>query len=183
MISPKFKSELLGQQKKLRKIWFAFGDSVLVFLGIPHLLPSLFDGEYQYAEIVRVGLWVVAIGEIALSAWWRNNYLSKESIFREAATNTRLKLLPGIPQPQSPLEEGAAKVVSWFWTVKLIAFATAVSLAVYGFILAFLGGYFTDQYVLSFISGLLLVHEFPSAEAFESLLKEYEAREGVQKEH
>jgi hypothetical protein len=43
-------------------------------------------------------------------------------------------------------------------------------------ILAFLGRYFTDQYLLSLVSGVLLVREFPSEESFEQLLKEYEAR-------
>lgn len=177
MIRPEFKNELLAQQKTLRKIWFAFADAILIFLAMRYLLPPPSNPEYS-AETVRTGLWLVAIVEVAVLAWWKKRYLSKESLFREAAKNRRLKRLPGISQPQSPLEDGAANVISWFWTAKLVAFAFAESLALYGLVLAFLGRYFADQYVLSFISGLLLVQEFPSADAFEGLLKEYEAREG-----
>jgi hypothetical protein len=176
MIRPDFRSELLGQRRKFRKIWWAFAHSVLIFLGMPHLLPSFLSEEFRYGEKLRAILWILSIGEMVLLAWWKKRYLDKESILSEAARNQRLKPLPGISASQSALEEGAAKTVSWWWIVKLTAIAIAQSLALYGLILAFLGRYFTDQYLLSLVSGVLLVREFPSEESFEQLLKEYEAR-------
>jgi hypothetical protein len=46
--------------------------------------------------------------------------------------------------------------------------------AIYGFVLTFLGRFIGDQIVLSLLSLILLTIEFPSAKSFESLIQEIE---------
>ena len=178
MIRPEFRGELLGLQKKLARIWLAFAETILIFLAMPYLFPPVLHPEYA-PETVRRGLWLVSVVDIAVLAWWNRRYLGTQSILSQAATNRRIKPPPGLSQPKSPLEEGAVKVVSWFWIAKLVAFGFAESLALYGLALAVVGGYFLDQYILSFVSGLLLAYQFPTAESFEAILREYEGRAGA----
>jgi len=178
LIRPEFRGELFGQQKKLARIWLAFAEAILIFLAMPYLFPPVLHPEYA-PETVRTGLWLVSVVDIAVLAWWNRRYLGTQSILSQASTNRRIKPPPGLSQPISPLEEGAVKVVSWFWTAKLVAFAFAESLALYGLALAVVGGYFLDQYILSFVSGLLLAYQFPTAESFEVILREYEGRAGA----
>jgi hypothetical protein len=178
LIRPEFRGELLGQQKKLTRIWLAFAEAILIFLGMPYLFPPVLHPEWA-PETVRTGLWLVAIVEVGVLAWWNRRYLGTQSILRDASTNRRLEPLSGFSKPKSPLEEGAVRVISWFWVVKLVGFAFAGSLALYGLVLAVVGGYFADQYILSFVGGLLLAYQFPTAESFERLLRQYEDRAGA----
>jgi hypothetical protein len=175
LIDVEFKRALLSQQKKLRKIWFAFADGILLFLALPHILPPELKLGYR-SEIFRAVLWLAAVADVASLAWWNKKYSGIENILREALGNHRLKPLAGLPQPQSPLETGAVKVVSWYWLVKTAGFAFAESIAVFGFVLGVVGGYFLDQYILSGIGGVLLIYQFPLADSFETILREYEGR-------
>jgi len=58
--------------------------------------------------------------------------------------------------------------------VRSSSFRTKPFIAVYGFVLAFLGRFVADQIVLSLLSLILLIIEFPSAKSIETLVQETE---------
>jgi hypothetical protein len=68
------------------------------------------------------------------------------------------------------VEECAAYVVSTYVTRKVVLFAIIEAIAVYGFVLAILGRFVSDLYVLSTLSVMLLVIEFPSEKSLTELL-------------
>jgi hypothetical protein len=68
------------------------------------------------------------------------------------------------------VEERAAYVVSTYVTRKVVLFAIIEAIAVYGFVLAILGRFVSDLYVLSTLSVMLLVIEFPSEKSLTELL-------------
>jgi hypothetical protein len=77
---------------------------------------------------------------------------------------------------ESPVEEKAATVVSYYFTLKLVSFAMAEAVALCGFVLAFIGHYFWDQYLLSFAALVLLLWQFPSKAFLDGLVTEIETR-------
>jgi hypothetical protein len=76
-----------------------------------------------------------------------------------------------IDQIRGAVEERAAFVVSTYVTRKVVLFAIIEAIAVYGFVLAFLGRFVSDQYLLSALSLAALALEFPSERSLESLLQ------------
>ena len=72
------------------------------------------------------------------------------------------------------LEERAAYVVSTYVTRKVVIFAIIEAVAVYGFVLAFLGRFVFDQYLLSAVSLALLAIEFPSENSLGKLVQAVE---------
>jgi hypothetical protein len=74
------------------------------------------------------------------------------------------------------MEERAAVVVSTFVTRKVVIFAIIEAIAVYGLVLAIVGRYLFDQYLLSALSLLLLTFEFPAQRFLESLMQQVEGR-------
>jgi hypothetical protein len=56
-----------------------------------------------------------------------------------------------------------------------VLFAIVEAVAVYGLVLALVGRYFSDQYLLSGLSLLLLALEFPSEKSLEKVLQRVEA--------
>jgi hypothetical protein len=83
-------------------------------------------------------------------------------------------LFRALEEWQGAVEENAAYVVSTLVTRKVVIFAIIEAVAVYGFVLAFLGRFAADQIVLSLLSLILLTIEFPSAKSVESLIQEIE---------
>lgn len=71
------------------------------------------------------------------------------------------------------------QVASNYVAKKIVAFAFAEAIAIYGFVLAFIGQYMWDQYLMTLISGLWLVYLYPSGNFFEELARELEARGGM----
>ena len=55
-------------------------------------------------------------------------------------------------------------------------FAIIEAIAVYGLVLAIVGRYLSDQYLLSALSLILLTLEFPTQRFLESLLQQIEGR-------
>jgi hypothetical protein len=75
---------------------------------------------------------------------------------------------------QGRIEERAASVVSTYVTRKIVLFAILEALAVYGLVLAIVGRYLADQYLLSALSLVLLTLEFPSEMSLEQLVRKIE---------
>lgn len=114
-------------------------------------------------------LWLLAFIDLGTFVWWRNRFLTKEAIL---AGSKKYKTLQVLQAHTTPLEERAAQVVSSYVTSKIVAFAILEAMAVYGFVLALIGGYVRDQYLFSFASGALLLFEFPSKSRLEELLSD-----------
>jgi len=84
------------------------------------------------------------------------------------------KLFRALEEFQGSVEENASYIVSTFVTRKVVLFAIIEAIAVYGFVLAFLGRFVLDQYLLSLLSLILLAVEFPSAKSMEDLIQTVE---------
>lgn len=173
MIRPEFRKILLDQRGAAVILWSFFFISVPVYLLIArHLLgnPNLGTNP-SIAEPARMIFWALTLVDIGYYFYWRDRNLSADAIKREAR---KTKLFRALEEFQGAVEENAAYVVSTLVTRKVVIFAIIEAVAVYGFVLAFLGRFIVDQIVLSLLSLILLTIEFPSTRSVESLLQEIE---------
>ncbi len=97
--------------------------------------------------------------------------MTEAAILRDSKTT---KLFRALEQFTGVLEERAAYVVSTYVTRKVVIFAIIEAVAVYGFVLAFLGRFVFDQYLLSAVSLALLAIEFPSENSLGKLVQAVE---------
>lgn len=160
MISPEVKRALDNQQTVLVVIWTAFIVSLIVYLLIPEavfprMAPAAGD---PFSDPIRSALWAVSLAAMGFYAWWRRRYLTKEALLEGARTAPVIALF------------------SRYMGRKIVAFAVAESLALYGLLLVFFGRYFWDQYLLSIVSAVLLIVEFPSRVFPEELVRGAESR-------
>jgi hypothetical protein len=166
---PEFRKILLDQRGAALILWCFFFVSIPIYLLVArHLLrnPDLGTNP-SIAEPARVVFWILALIDIGYYFYWRERNMSSAAIQREAR---KTKLFRALEEFQGTVEEDAAYVVSTLITRKVVIFAIIEALAVYGFVLAFLGRFVADQIALSLISLSLLVVEFPSSKLFEKLL-------------
>lgn len=173
MIRPEFRKILLDQRGAAVILWSFFFISVPIYLVIArHLLgnPNLGTNP-TIAEPARIIFWALTLVDIGYYFYWRDRNLSAAAIRREAR---KTKLFRALEEWQGAAEENAAYVVSTLVTRKVVIFAIIEAVAVYGFVLAFLGRFVADQIALSLLSLILLTIEFPSAKSLESLIQEVE---------
>jgi hypothetical protein len=144
-----------ARQRTAFNAWFASVVAVFIYLLLPWLIsaPRIPQGE-PYRGF-RVILWLVAMIQTGVLWWWMRRYLGKEAI---------LKAVQGT----------AINPVVYYMARKIAAIGMAQSLAVYGLVLAFVGGYFWDQYILTTISAALLMANYPSPGFVEELARESE---------
>ena len=173
MIRPEFRKILLDQRGAAVILWSFFFVSVPIYLVIArHLLGNPNVGTNpSIAEPARIIFWVLTLVDIGYYFYWRDRNLSTAAIKREAR---KTKLFRALEEFQGAAEENAAYVISTLVTRKIVIFAIIEAIAVYGFVLAFLGRFAADQLVLSLLSLILLTIEFPSAKSIESLIEEIE---------
>lgn len=162
MIRAPFRAELEKQQTVLVLVWVAFLVAVLMFLWIPRLLreQSQVPESGVAVEIIRQILWVLGLIEIGFLVWWKRYFLRKRTILRRAEKTAFFPSL--VRGHETPEEERAGRVVSHYLVGKVASFAIAEALAINGFVLAWSGSYFWDQYILSFVSVLFLLYLYPS---------------------
>ena len=98
-------------------------------------------------------------------------------MLRDAKTSKRLRALEGYKGGE---EERAAAVVSTYVTRKVVLFAIIEAIAVYGMILALVGRFLLDQYLLSALALVLLIVEFPSKKSFSAVLQKLEHNTATQ---
>ena len=122
-------------------------------------------------EAVRIALWLLSVALLGVLVWWRKHFLTKEAVLTPRAKVPTAVLLPGY---ESPVEQRSTEVITFYFTMKLVTFALAESVAIFGFVLAFIGGYLWDQYLLSLLSGILLLYQFPSKAFVEELIRDVE---------
>jgi hypothetical protein len=120
----------------------------------------------------RAILWLVVSGEIVFLLWLKKILITREAIFQRAQ---KMKLLPSIVKGGHSIKEVAIEAaVSFYFFGSLLAFAVIESIALFGFLLAYLGAFYLDHYLLTFVSLLFLIVFYPSRSFFAHLV-EYEA--------
>jgi len=176
MIRDEFMRKLAKRHTLLVFLWVNFILADFLYVWVADFQLSFTKNPLMpgFSPMVRAALWIVAGAEIwLLHGFWKKRFLTKEALLPLLAMP---KLPRALRDHASPLEERCASVVSFYFIFKLAAFGLAASVALCGFALAFWGHYVVDQYVLSFVSLALLVHEFPSKAFLQELVREVEIR-------
>jgi hypothetical protein len=169
MIRPEFKKVLLDQRGAAVILWSFFAISIPIYLLIARQLlgnPSLGTNP-AIAEPSRIMFWILSVIDLAYYGYWRRKNLTPLAIRRDAR---QTKLFRAVAEFNGVDEQNAAHLVSTYITRKVVIFAIIEALAVYGFVLAFLGRFVGDQIALSLLSLLLLAIEFPTQNSLAALI-------------
>jgi hypothetical protein len=129
-----------------------------------------FGRGFSYALAGRAVFWLLASVDIGYYIYWKRR-LAPGAVLREAKKSKRLRALEGYKGPE---EESAAAVVSTYVTRKVVLFAIIEAIAVYGLVLALVGRFLADQYLLSALALILLLVEFTAEKSFSAVLRELE---------
>jgi hypothetical protein len=170
MIRPEFKKILLDQRGAAVILWSCFVISIPIYLMISRSVltnPNVGTNPL-IAEPARILCWLLAVVDLAYYGYWKKRYLTPDAILRESKTS---KLFRALEEFSGALEERAAYVVSTYVTRKIVIYAIIEAIAVYGFVLAFLGRFVSDQYLLSALSLVLLAFEFPFEKSLAALVQ------------
>lgn len=175
MLRSDFRKALEGQQQILVLLWIFFVGAIFFYLWLTEFIlgRSGFWAASSLTGTFRVVLWLLGFADLGTFVWWRKRFLARNGLL---AGSKSYKILQGLQEHQTPLEERAAQIVSSYVTSKIVGFAILEAMAVYGFILAGVGGYIHDQYLLSLAAGALFLFEFPSKRFLDDLLRELEAQ-------
>jgi hypothetical protein len=173
MIRPEFRTILMDQRGAAVILWSFFMISVVIYIVIARNV--LADPKYAaglwFAENARIVLWFLAVVDLGYYLWWKQRYLTRQSILGGAK---RSKIFRALEGHKGQIEERAATVISTYVTRKIVLFAILEALAVYGLVLAIVGRFLSDQYLLSALSLVLLTLEFPAEKSLEALVREIE---------
>jgi hypothetical protein len=170
MIRPEFKKILLDQRGAAVILWSCFVISIPIYLVISRSVltnPNVGTNP-AIAEPARIIFWLLAVVDLGYYGYWKKRYLTPDAILRESKTS---KLFRALEEFSGTLEERAAYVVSTYVTRKVVIYAIIEAIAVYGFVLAFLGRFASDQYLLSALSLVLLAFEFPFEKSLAALVQ------------
>ena len=169
MIRPEFRKILLDQRGAAIILWSFFAISIPIYLVIARqFLGNPKIGSNQaIAEPSRLVLWILTLVDLGYYAYWRRKNLTAQGIRRDAR---QTKLFRALEDFKGADEQNAAYLVSTYVTRKVVIFAIIEAIAVYGFVLAFLGRYVTDQIALSLLSLILLAVEFPTQKSLDALI-------------
>ncbi|MGH7794295.1 MAG: hypothetical protein ACREQ2_05275 [Candidatus Binatia bacterium] len=173
MIRSEFRKILLDQRGAAVILWSCFVIFIPIYIVIArHVLENPNIGANRsVAHIARIVLWLLTVVDLGYYAYWRKRHMSPESILRNARSS---KLFRALEEFSGTAEERAAYVVSTYVTRKVVLFAIIEAIAVYGFVLAILGRFVSDLYLLSTLSLALLVIEFPSEKSLAALVQAIE---------
>jgi hypothetical protein len=173
MIRPEYRVMLESQHGVLVALWWVFIGAIFFYLWISYAFLTYRQLAItdSFSQAARLFLWILTFLDLATLVWWKRRFLRREAILGGAK---KYKLLQALEGHKTPVEERTAAVVSSYVTSKVVAFAMAEAVAIYGFALALMGRYFVGQYILTIASGVLLVMEFPSRRFLTELLSEAE---------
>ncbi len=169
MIRPAFRKILLDQRGAAVILWSFFAISIPIYLVIARQLlgnPKI-GTNLAIAEPSRLVLWILTLVDLGYYAYWRRKNLTSQGIRRDAR---QTKLFRALEEFEGVDEQNAAYLVSTYITRKVVIFAIIEAIAVYGFVLAFLGRFIADQIALSLVSLLLLAIEFPTQKSLDALI-------------
>ncbi len=174
MIRAEFKQALLDQQGAALVLWTFFVASIFLYVAIVQIVVGArgFPINPGIAQLTRTVLWILVFVDLGYLAWWKKRHLSHERILEWSDKTKTFRALQG---HTNPAEENAASVVSTYITRKIVSFAIIEAIAVYGLVIALVGRYFWDQYLLSGLSVSLLIIEFPAKSSLESVVHRLEA--------
>lgn len=180
MIRSDFRKILMDQRGAAVILWSFFVISIPIYLVIArHVLGNPNVGTNPaIADPARIVFWLLSVVDLGYYAYWRKRNLATDAIRRDARDT---KLFRALEEFQGVDEQNAAYLVSTFVTRKVVIFAIVEAIAVYGFVLAFLGRFVADQVALSALSLILLAIEFPSEKSLVSLIKIVEQPESAQR--
>jgi len=170
MIRPEFRKILLDQRGAAIILWSFFAISIPIYLMIARQLlgnPKLGTNQ-AIAEPSRLVLWILTLVDLGYYTYWRRKNLTAQGIRRDAR---QTKLFRALEEFNGVDEQNAAYLVSTYVTRKVVIFAIIEAIAVYGFVLAFLGRFVTDQIALSLLSLILLGVEFPTQKSIDALIE------------
>ena len=161
MIRPEFKTLLMDQRGAAVILWSFFMISIVIYIVIAQnvLANPKYARGLAFAETARIVLWLLVLVDLGYYFFWKKRYLAPQAILDNSQ---KTKLFRALQNYKGPVEERAAAVVSTFVTRKVVIFAIIEAIAVYGLVLAIVGRYLSDQYLLSALSLILLTLEFPA---------------------
>jgi hypothetical protein len=177
MIRPDFRKILLDQRGAAVILWSFFAISIPVYLVIARQLlgnPKLGTNP-ALAEPSRIIFWILTVVDLGYYIYWRRKNLTPQGIRRDAR---QTKLFRALEEFNGVDEQNAAYIVSTYVTRKVVIYAIIEAIAVYGFVLAFLGRFVVDQIVLSVLSLILLAVEFPRQKSLDALIVGVEKQSG-----
>ncbi|MGZ8423484.1 MAG: hypothetical protein ACXWYD_00885 [Candidatus Binatia bacterium] len=169
MIRPEFRKILLDQRGAAVILWSFFAISIPIYLVIARQIlgnPSVGTNP-AIAEPSRIIFWILTVVDLGYYGYWRKKNLTPQAIRRDAR---QTKLFRAVAEFNGVDEQNAAYIVSTYITRKVVIFAIIEAIAVYGFVLAFLGRYVGDQIALSLLSLVLLAVEFPGQKSLDGLI-------------
>ena len=173
MIRPDFKKLLMDQRGAAVILWSFFMISIVLYIVIAQNVmanPKYAQG-LSFAGTARIVLWLLVFVDLGYYIFWKRRNLTPSAILDKSQ---KTKLFRALQEYKGSVEQRAASVVSTYITRKVVLFAIIEAIAVYGLVLAIVGRYFTDQYVLSALSLILLGLEYPTERFLEGLLQEVE---------
>ncbi|HEY1372530.1 MAG TPA: hypothetical protein VGH50_08670 [Candidatus Binatia bacterium] len=175
MLSPEFKERLARSHAFLLALWGVLLALCAVAGMLParvfQHLPPLADSS-PYLDSLDELIWAIAIGTAALLLWSRSRFYSVEQVFN---ASRRPREVPVIGE--SPTEMAASRLVHFYRSRMINAFALAASLALYGVLLAVVEADDYQWRLFCVTAVAMLVLFYPSRVFFDALLKEYERRE------
>jgi len=150
-LDPELRRTMEKQWKVLSLTWRSSVAALFLYLLLP-LIVGLSRSPVSHPPYrgFRMVLWLVALVEAAALFWWSRRFLTKEGALRG-------------------IRGTAVNPLTYYVGRKIGALGIAQSIAVYGLVLALVGGYFWDQYILTFLSAALLVWHYPSRGMLEEL--------------
>jgi hypothetical protein len=173
MIRPEFRKLLMDQRGAAVILWSFFMISIVIYIVIAEnvLANSMYAQGLSFAETARIVLWFLVLVDLGYYFFWKKRYLAPQAILHNSQ---KTKLFRALQEYKGSVEERAAAVVSTFVTRKVVIFAIIEAIAVYGLVLAIVGRYLLDQYLLSALSLALLTLEYPTERFLEKLVREAE---------
>jgi hypothetical protein len=173
MIRADFKKILTDQRGAAVILWSFFMIFIPIYIWIAQnvLANPKYAQGLSFAKMARVVLWFLVLIDLGYFIFWKRRYLTPEALLDESQ---KPKLFRALQEYKGSIEQRAAAVVSTYITRKVVIFAIIEAIAVYGLVLAIVGRYLFDQYLLSALSLVLLALEYPTERFLESLLREVE---------
>jgi hypothetical protein len=173
MLRPDFRQLLMDQRGAAVILWSAFTIFVVIYIVIAQnvLANPKYARGLWFADTARLIIWALAIVDLGYYAYWKKRYFTPAAI---AAGSSKTKILRDLDSYNGLHEKEAALVVSTYITRKIVLYAIIEALAVYGLVLAIVGRFFADQYVLSALSLILLALEFPTERSLQAVIRTVE---------
>jgi hypothetical protein len=170
MIRPEYRQVLMDQRGAAVILWSAFTIFIVVYIVIAEnvLANPKYARGLWFADTARIVIWALAVIDLGYYVFWRKRNFTPDTM---AAGSSKTKMLRALDGYDGLHEKEAALLVSTYITRKVVLFAIIEALAVYGLLLAIVGRYFTDQYILSALSIILLIIEFPTARSLDTIIR------------